>query len=376
MVMEKKKTIVLYCLLALALVGILCSVIFGAYNLKAIQTLQDAAGVSPDGSTQEDDVAIMNGEYRIVSTKPISDAYKSGNTSGLDNKQKETLEMATAVLDEIITEDMSDYDKEKAVYDWMTTELTYDTGILQVIPATEEDCDNPYGVLKYHNAVCVGYATTFRLFMQMMDIECMVVHNPEKYHSWDLVNLDGNWYHVDIYSDQGSASYANFNMNDDLAERGHEWDRDFFPSATSLDYNYAYQNRKQVDDIYDVPALVREALDNEQSTVCLGFEVIDEPHAQIVDAMLNSVQDIVTSGEFGDLWMDWGWMHIADGEYILSIYLYGFEQDETNYELSDEDLEKVDEAVRDAFDGMSGDPEDNDDEDYDDLLVEDAPVMR
>ena len=361
MVAEKKKTIVLYCLLAVALVGILSGTILGVYNAKAIHTLQTAAGISPDGETQEDNVGIMNGEYRILSTLPISDAYKSGNTSGLNSKQKETLEMASAVLDEIFTEDMSDYEKEKAVYEWMTTELTQNRDVLQVIPQSNgNDSDNPYGVLKYHDAVCVGYATTFRLFMQMMDIECMVVHNPDKYHSWDLVKLDDNWYHVDVSSDQGEATYANFNMNDDLASFGHDWDRDFFPPATSLEYNYAYQNRQQVEDIYQIPALFRASLDEKQAATCLGFQAIDEAHAQIVEAMLNSMQDIVSSGEFGELWMSWNWTNVAGGEYILTITVYGFQAEDPASDLSEEDLEKVDEAVRDAFDGMSGDPSDND----------------
>ena len=52
MVAEKKKTIVLYCLLAVALVGILSGTILGVYNAKAIHTLQTAAGISPDGETQ------------------------------------------------------------------------------------------------------------------------------------------------------------------------------------------------------------------------------------------------------------------------------------------------------------------------------------
>lgn len=359
MVAEKKKTIVLYCLLAVALVGILGGVILGVYNAKAIHTLQTAAGISPDGETQEDDVGILDNEFRIVSTLPISDAYKSGNSASLSTKQKETLEMASAVLDEIITEDMSDYEKEKAVYEWMTKELTQNRSVLQVIPQTGEDRDNPYGVLKYRDAVCVGYATTFRLFMQMMDIECMVVHNLEKYHSWDLVKLDGNWYHVDVSSDQGEATYANFNMNDDLAAYGHDWDRDFFPAATSLEYNYAYQNRQQVEDIYQIPALFRASLDEERATTCLGFQAIDEAHAQIVEAMFNSMEDILSSGEFGDLWMNWTWTNVAGGEYILTITVYGFNQENPESALSEEELEKVDKAVRDAFDGMSGDPTDS-----------------
>lgn len=357
--MEKKKNILLSCLLAAALAGILSSVILGAVNAKAIQSLQEAAGISSEG-TREDDVPIMGNEYRIVSTKQISDAYKAGSDAGLSERDQETLEMASAVLDEIIQEDMSDYEKEKAVYDWMTTKLRYDTGVLQVIPNTQADCDNPYGVLKYHNAVCVGYATTFRLFMQMLDIECMVVHNTEKYHSWDLVKLDDNWYHVDIYSDQGGATYANFNMNDDLAAMGHDWDRDFFPAANSLEYNYSYQNRKTVEDIYEVPKLVRAALDDEQSVTCLGFEVIDEAHAQIVEDMLSRIDSIVSEGNFGDLWMVWNWLHVGGGEYVLTIRIEGFQPEEETTELSEEDEAKAEQAVSDAFDGMGGD------ENYDD----------
>lgn len=49
--------------------------------------------------------------------------------------------------------------------------------------------------------------------MQMMDIECKVVHTTDRIHSWDEVKLDGEWYHTDIYSDAGSPNYSHFNMN-------------------------------------------------------------------------------------------------------------------------------------------------------------------
>ena len=200
---EKKRTATV--LAVVLVVAILCSLCASLYSAKGIYDLKTEANAAQE--TTEDNVKIMNGEYEILSTTQISDAYKSGSTSGLSKKDQETLEMAKAVLEEVITDDMTTaYDKEKAIYDWMTSKLNYDTGVLQVIPQTSADCDNPYGVLKYHNAVCVGYATTFRLFMQMLDIPCMVVHNTEKYHSWDLVQLDGDWYHVDIYSDKNGSS--------------------------------------------------------------------------------------------------------------------------------------------------------------------------
>lgn len=186
----KKNTLtILAVILTIAVVFSACTSIFTA---KAVYDLRTETKAQKE--TQEDGVIIMD-QYEIVSTLPISEAYRSGNTNRLSEKDKETLELASAVLNKIITEDMTPYEKEKAVYDWMSTELSYDTGALQVVPQTSADCDNPYGTLKYHNAVCVGYATTFRLFMQMLDIPCMVVHNTECYHSWNLVQIEDDWYH-------------------------------------------------------------------------------------------------------------------------------------------------------------------------------------
>ena len=146
------------------------------------------------------------------------------------------------------------------------------SGVLPVIPDTGADCDNPFGVLKYHNAVCVGYATTFRLFMQMLEIPCMVVHNSERYHSWDLVRLDGEWYHTDIYSDAGNPNYTHFNLTDSMMACMQDWNTDFFPAADGYEYCYAYQISAPEEDIYHVPVLMREALDSKDSMVSLRFD--------------------------------------------------------------------------------------------------------
>lgn len=348
---EKKdnKNVLLYCLLAVLTVGIIVSCVFSITTSRQVKEIYATA--IGETETREDDVEIMGGEYVIRSTLPISDAYKSGDTSKLSDKEKETLEMASAVLDEIITDGMTDYEKELAVYDWMTKSLQYDTGILTVIPQTQADCDNPYGVLKYHNAVCVGYATTFRLFMQMMDIECMVVHNPDRYHSWDLVKLDDEWYHVDIYSDQDSGNYANFNMNDEMASQSHDWDREFFPAADGLKYNYAVQNKQDCTDIYDVPSIMRTAIDEQNGLVAIGFETIDEAHAEIVESMMREIDGYVSGGTFGDLWMYWSWFHTTGNSYVLCAYIQGFDNGEEgqDFELSQEEQQKASDAVSAAF---------------------------
>ena len=300
--------------------------------------------------SQEDNVVIA-GSYTIVSTLPISEAYISGDTSALDDKQKETLDMASAILEKIITPDMTDYEKEKAVYVWMTENLSSDPGLLTVIPGTQADCDNPYGVLKYHNAVCVGYATTFRLFMQMLEIPCMVCHNTELFHSWDLVQIEGSWYHTDIYSDVGSASFAHFNMTDTMFSRDQNWNTAFFPAANDSKYCYVCLNAVDETDIYNVPKALRAALDAHEGVCSLRFgSSITETDAQIVQNMLDNISSRLSEGSTYEMSMMWNWMPVDDG-YVLAISItwYDGQENSDSPEIPDDAYEKIDTAVSDAF---------------------------
>ena len=141
-------------------------------------------------ASSENDVTI-GGMYKIESTEHLSDAYLAGDLSSLTDAERETVERAAEIIDEVITDDMTDYEKEMAIYDWIYENITCSDGITSLIPILGDGVDNPQGVLKSGEAVCVGFATTFRLFMQMLDIECMVVHDVYLSHSLNLVNIEG-----------------------------------------------------------------------------------------------------------------------------------------------------------------------------------------
>lgn len=307
-----------------------------------------------ESETRENDVVIAD-EYKIVDTTNISDAYKSGDDSGLSDEDKETLEMASAILDEIITDDMSDYDKEIAVYDWMCANLTHDTGMMAVIPTEGCMVDNPHGVLQGKQAVCVGFATTFRLFMQMMDIECKVVHNVENFHSWDLVLLDDEWYHVDIYSDIPGGHYANFNLSDDLMYE--EWDRDFFPEATGLKYNYYYNNRLSAKSIYDAPKMLRTALENKERGLCIEFDgTLSEGDIASGYAMLSALEDSINMYEEEELDLPYGiqeYNFAANPENNNTLLVVMFGTYRSEEEQFKEDLgydeDRINEELQDAF---------------------------
>ena len=337
--------------------GVVGSTTLSAFNLATLKSYVASQQEDQNEETTEDYVKIAE-QYEIKPTTNISDAYKSGDTSKLTDKEKETLDMAKDALKEMkIKDDMSDFEKEKAVYDWMTSSLQHDQGALTVIPTTQEDCDNPYGVLKYHNAVCVGYATTFRMFMQMLDIECMVEHNNEKYHSWDVAKIDGDWYITDIYSDAGNGNYAHFNMTNNMWSQEQSWDQEFFPVANSLKYNMAYQNKQTVDSVYDIPKALRKAMDKQQGSLMIAFkEKIDDEKAQIANAAVSSVSDMLMNNNYKDMPYainTYSWVTDPDsGEYLFSVTFSSYNVTENTQNLTDEQLQKINDAVTKALEGL------------------------
>ena len=361
-------------LLALILIVVLCTSAISAVTLLSqVQlqaTVKEMLNKNVD-SGQEDDVVIAE-KFTIRSTLPISDAYKNGTESTLSDRDKETLDMAKNVLSKIIKDDMTDYEKEEAVYLWLTKAMKPDTGILTVIPISDEGADDPHDVLKNRNAVCVGYATTFRLFMQMLDIECKVIHNKELYHSWDLVKLDDEWYHVDCYSDADNANFQNFNMNDVRAEESHDWNHEYFPAATGLKYSYPSMHSVELKNIYAVPKAVRKMFEDKQYVSAFTFKVkIEKDDEAEAAAMISALSDYLSGSD--DFFVEMPWSTDADGNYVLSVYINYYNQDDEN-KVSDKIQAKINDSVFEAFSDFSFDSNSNNDFETEDALMETTSI--
>lgn len=308
------------------------------------------------GPTTEDDVTIGM-EYEIVSTKELSDAYLAGDWSQLTEEQQKTIEMADAVIKDVIKEGMTDYEKEKAIYDWIHANVSVDDGITVAIPTTGNYCDNPYGVLTTRKAVCVGFATTFRLFMQMLDIDCMVVHDTYLSHSWNLVKLGEGWYHVDNYMDNGSTKYVNFNMTDAMCAMGHEWDTEFFPAATATEYSYIAMNSVDFTTLEAFAKDLREIVEGEE-TVQRAYKITSDDMltiAQQLEIIAGEVDSCVSGSEismvgyftYGTVSMD------ADCLYYgvsFECFMDGGEfGDDFIGDITDEQMQDAMDAVEDQF---------------------------
>ena len=337
-----------------------------AQNEKVSKFIDDerarqAEEAAQESTYQEDGYKVMD-KYEIRSTTQISDAYLNNDPSGLSDEDKETYDMAKAVLDEIITDGMSAYEKELAIYDWMVDNIGQGSGHIISMPGQNSESFTPRDVLLNHNAVCVGYATTFRLLANMEGMEVHIVHND--YHSWDMVKLDdGEWYQLDIYSDVNGSKYRNFNMTDEQARNGHEWDDSALPEAKGTKYSYAVQSAVEVKDLFEIPAKVRDIIKPGKSgSLFYKFpKKLTDKDLSLADQMIQIMQQAMYSVEGGDNKdLSASWVDDGEGGYVLAIYVSDYSGN-SGSSIGDADPKKVTEMtnkINELFGSQVMDPND------------------
>lgn len=178
-------------------------------------------------------------------------AWQSGDPSALSGKNRAVYEACQSVLEELISEGMSEYEKELAVHDWMIGWGSYDSEQLSHHPNGQSDPDNtnPYGFLLSGKGICTGYSTTFQLLMDLVGIPCVTVegtaHGGGAEHAWNLVQLEGEWYGVDVTWDDPmwadpvsqQAAHRYFNVTSEyLRAHDHQWDDAGVPEAAGMTY--------------------------------------------------------------------------------------------------------------------------------------------
>jgi len=146
---------------------------------------------------------IINDAY---DRRAIVRAWHSGDPSELTPMNRRIFDKCAEVIAEVIQPGMSDFDRQLAVINWIIMWSVYDPEFLSNSPtaAPDPNNDNPYGVLFSRVGNCFGFTFTFQLFMELLGIESMVVHGYDftgGRHAWNLVNIYGNWYAVDVTLD-------------------------------------------------------------------------------------------------------------------------------------------------------------------------------
>jgi transglutaminase/protease-like cytokinesis protein 3 len=175
-------------------------------------------------------------------------AYRGGDETALTAKDREILEKCRELIGSLITDDMTIYEKELALHDWLVGNTHYDEATLDVTHPHDPDNETPYGPLLRGKATCLGYTTAFQLFMDMLEIPCIIVNGfarEAEEHAWNMVQLDGDWYAVDVTWDDplglpfsiARINHMFFNVTSDfLRDNDHQWEDSTVPEATATEY--------------------------------------------------------------------------------------------------------------------------------------------
>ncbi len=204
-------------------------------------------------ANEQENVADINSdEYFEYTPEAILLAWETGDTSVLTPNNLEILNIASEVINELITEEMSDFEKEFVLHEWIINRTSYDNEVNNQSPdaAPTPNNDNPYGLLVHGKSICSGYTDTFQLFMDMVGVECISVdgtsHGGTAEHAWNMVCLDdGEWYCVDLTWDDptialggNNPQYEFFNVTSRfMRTTDHQWEDEDYPEASATLYH-------------------------------------------------------------------------------------------------------------------------------------------
>ncbi len=114
---------------------------------------------------------------------------------------------------------MSDLQKALTLHDYLALHIAYDDDAA-LTGTGEEDAYSAYGALVNGKAVCQGYAGAYQLLLGRCGIDAVTVASTAMNHGWNLVKLDGSWYHADVTWDDplpdtlGRAGHSFFLLSD------------------------------------------------------------------------------------------------------------------------------------------------------------------
>ena len=83
----------------------------------------------------------------------------------------------------------NDLDKALFMHDYLVKHVIY---------ADYFNSFSSSGALYDEIAVCQGYAYAFKYMMNKWGIECHYVISEEMNHGWNIIKIDGKYYHVDV----------------------------------------------------------------------------------------------------------------------------------------------------------------------------------
>ena len=180
-----------------------------------------AKAIAHTGVGKEGDYILWNCQgYTVGATQEASsqgsgyDVHITFTFTYLSDADQEA-QMDQAVADLLSSLDLSsktDYQKIKAIYDYICSNITYDYDNLYDDSYTLKH--SSYAALINKKEVCQGYASLFYRLALEAGIDARVISGDSNGpHAWNIVKIEGSYYNLDSTWDAGNTEYEYFLKN-------------------------------------------------------------------------------------------------------------------------------------------------------------------
>ena len=169
------------------------------------------------------------GDYTIGIA--INKAYSNDDIAAIN-------EIVDKVIKEKLNNNMPTREKIKIIHDYIIDNAEYDKLKYENKNDTTYKSNTAYGVLVQGYGTCNGYADAMAIFLDKLNIINYKISNSE--HIWNLVYLDGKWYHLDLTWDD-PISDVNINRDtyflittlelEELNDGTHKFDKSIYTEA-------------------------------------------------------------------------------------------------------------------------------------------------
>ena len=152
---------------------------------------------------------------------------------GVDNEEQESFRSSVDKLGSLFdaqTRRLDEPHRALAACEYLTANCHYDA----------RGYDSAYSALSYGYAGSEGIALAYTELCRQLGIDCTVVYGQLDWadHCWNVIKLDGDYYHVDVTACIDGGIEAGFLKNDEAMWGSYRWNAsDLKPCNGSLSYN-------------------------------------------------------------------------------------------------------------------------------------------
>lgn len=234
------------------------------------------------------------------------------DVDALPAKQQELLAMIPQIVDSIITEEMTDLEKEFAINEYLCETIVYDDAALEdaksndfkAVDAKFNDSFTAYGALINGKCVCAGYAAAFKLLAQEAGLDSLVVTGlleGNLNHAWNKVKIGEDWQVVDVTNnDTEYLSNALLNLSNDAGDKVLIEDKEYVLDGVLDDYvanndeNEYYRVKERYFSYEEIAEqLVDELKKDGKALLRTEYELDDEVFYSITDAIYEQMDESV-----------------------------------------------------------------------------------